>query len=159
MIPPWNDPISMANIDDVFSFALGIRDLPIRFEVLALLDERRQVVKLIVDFTDQQSGYPTSWALGEIVETPHFSCVYFMLQHEEIEPEEPAIGDRVRWEGMHEMWRILSKRTMHPVELLDVIFCAPESFRSLAYAFEDEPVWSNFFDDVTNKYSGYDDAA
>lgn len=136
-LPDPDDPLALTGFAEAACLALDIVDLPVRREVVALLDERRRVTALLLD-PPAEVGMFVGRADLPGVEAP-FCQTLLVVVVDEIDPGRPGADDVCAYHAI---------RRAHMAQglvLLDVVITDGDHVMSVAIGCDPDPAW---FDEV-----------
>jgi hypothetical protein len=135
--PDPDHPMVVAGFGDAVLLAMEVPSLPVRHEVLVLLDEQRRVTALLLD-PPPELGVFIGHCAPPGVEAPFCQTMSIVVQpHVRTGP--PSADDRCGY---------LALRRLHMAQgllLLDVLFTDGDTVRSLAIGCDPDPIWFDEF--------------
>lgn len=136
--PDPDDPMVVAGFGEAAMLATEVLDLPVRHEVLVLLDERRRVTAMLLD-PPPEVGLFVSLAELPGLEAPFCQTMCIVIDAR-VYPGAPTEHDR---RGYHALRRA---HMAQGLLLLDVILTDGDTVRSLAIGCDPDPVWFDEFE-------------
>lgn len=131
--PDPDEPIVLADFGEAAMLALDVTELPVRHELVVLLDEHRRVTAMLLDPPPEVGLLVGMAALPGIEES--FCQTLCIVIQPEVVPGPPADDDRRGYFAL---------RRAHMAQgllLLDVILTDGDTVRSLAIACDPDPAW------------------
>jgi len=136
--PDPDDPIIVAGFGEAAMLATELIDLPVRHEVVVLLDERRRVTALLLD-PPPEVGLLVGMVSLPGLETPFCQTMCIVFEPS-VQGGPPSDADR---RGYHALRRA---HMAQGLLLLDVIVTDGDTVRSIAIGCDPDPVWFDEFD-------------
>lgn len=139
--PDPDQPLVVAGFGEAASLAAIVMDLPVRNEMLVLLDERRVVTAMLLD-PPAELGLFVGMAQVPGLETPFCQTLDIVIR-DRVETGPPSADDR---RGYHALRRA---HMAQGLLLLDVVVTDGDMMRSLAIGCDPDPVWFDEWDPDT----------
>ena len=149
--PDPDEPIVVAGFGEAAMLATDILDLPVRNEVVVLLDERRQVTALLLD-PPSEIGLLVGRVVLPGLDAP-FCQTMCIVVNADVYFGPPREADRRGYQAL---------RRAHMAQgllLLDVILTDGDTVRSLAIGCDPDPVWFDEFDPLPDRWAAAADPA
>jgi len=131
--PDPDEPIVLTGFAEAAALAFDANELPVRHEILVLLDEHRRVTAMLID-PPAEVGLLVGMAALPGIETPFCQTLCIVVQPEVLLGP-PLEDDRRGYFAL---------RRAHMAQgllLLDVILTDGENIRSLAIGCDPDPAW------------------
>ncbi|MFZ9629547.1 MAG: hypothetical protein ACO3C1_09390 [Ilumatobacteraceae bacterium] len=139
-LPDPDDPLVVAGMGEASILATEVVDLPVRREVLALLDEHRRVTALLLDAPAEFALFVGHAARAGLpgLDAP-FCQTLLLVIDDEVADDAPTADQRAAYRA------IQRAHMAQGLQLLDVILTDGDRVRSVSCACDAEPVWFDEF--------------